>query len=913
MNARIYESDLDYRDDPVVVLENDILLAAFDVTRGGRCMTLLDKRCAIDSVANNRWQETGIGLLDDFNGNGLYPAPFRLALVEHQCRQVPGGVELVMTTIERRYKTVPLDVRLTKRVKLRNRSTRLEVTYELSNRTRRKLALDLNICNFVQPWGEEMEIAYPTPDGVQTKKAGGGWMLFREENLSGGWCAAFGPISGRGIRIDADFRQVKAYSAYARGSGFSIDLDTFIRCVSPNRSLTLRFSVEALQGCHDQADVVPERSTRKVLNRREASSMQIAQALPAAGRFLKKIRSLKAPGHPRLLFNSQEQHELRRPRDHAIPQALRDHALNVADRILTLDMPSHTPSQCSLLHLAYAWLLTGEKRFLHAAKSGLLNQAERPADGPMPRAILYDWLHSDLTAGQRQKIRETDLPGLRDAYRTYVSAAGHHPRGLMGTGMKRHCPNPISWMEVVPFGLAGLAYLGEIPDAPAWIELARRTAIGFLEYFEEEVGKDGEYFEGSTYYYAFMPSFVTFLEALRRTTGEDLFNYNGWLRKNLDWITFCSLSGKQMIPFGDSSGRGGCLGVHQATFLYLMARRFQHGGAQFAADQQAEASLEWWKEDRDSSEKNQAEPKADFAIWADLWRDPGLVPQKPSGKLTHHYQGCGWGVMRQGFDDDDLVVAIQGWKTVGHCHGMQGHYVVAAKGEFIMTDPGYILHSPLHSARWHSLLVVDGQEQFDWDAEHFQVSPAGCLRLVDSTSHHDHFVADLTMNYRGLLQLYQRHFFYLRPHTIVVIDDAHSAEERRFESYVQCAGPPRRVRGGYRFDAAGRRAFMNFFASDSWGWQVNECMDSAWPQYALALSLKMPARQFLSALVIQIPDGQKPAPVTGVIKGDELSLSLQRGKTEERIHFHSFGSDKRKELPGDGVEIQCRPMRPGRV
>ena len=106
---------------------------------------------------------------------------------------------------------------------------------------------------------------------------------------------------------------------------------------------------------------------------------------------------------------------------------------------------------------------------------------------------------------------------------------------------------------------------------------------------------------------------------------------------------------------------------------------------------------------------------------------------------------------------------------------------------------------------------------------------------------------------------------------------------------------------------------MNFFASASWGWQANECMDSAWPQYALAFSLKMPDRQFLSALVIQIPDSQKAAAVTGVVESDELSLSLQRGKMEERIHFHSFGSDKRKELPGDGVQIQCRPIRPGRV
>lgn len=408
-----------------------------------------------------------------------------------------------------------------------------------------------------------------------------------------------------------------------------------------------------------------------------------------------------------------------------------------------LDHPAaaESPSASFLLYQAYAWLLTGSRKHLELAKRIPGDQLNQRGADLIVRAILYDWLHPELTPNQRRLMKEPALPALRQLYASRVAAAGHHPRGLMGTAMKRHCPNPLAWVETCPIGLAGPAWLGEVPDAPAWVEYARRTAIGFLEYFDEEVGKDGDYFEGSTYYYAFMPYFITFLEALRRVTGEDLFASQPWLEKNVDWAVFCSPSGKQMIPFGDSSGAGGVMGSRQATFLYLLARRFQHSAAQFAADQQAQASLEWWAEERRPPSRETTGPQADFAVWADLWRDRDLVPQRPAAQieppattnaLTRHFRGCGWGVMREGCEDDDLVVAIQGWKTVGHSHGMQGHFVVGTKGEFVIMDPGYVLHNPGHSAGWHNLLRVDGQEQFDWDTEHCQGSPIGCLRLVAS-------------------------------------------------------------------------------------------------------------------------------------------------------------------------------------
>ncbi|MBI2193419.1 MAG: heparinase II/III family protein [Planctomycetes bacterium] len=897
-SARIYESDLDYRDDPLVVLENEHLLAAFEPARGGRCTSFLDKQAAIDFVALNRWQDHGIGLLDDFNGNGLYPAPFRSALMAQERRSGPRGVELVLSTLERRYKTVPLDVRLTKRIRLEPGSRRLDVVYELTHAMRCPLTLDLNLCNFIRAWGESMEIAVPARHGLRVEKVRSGWQIFREEDLTDGWCAVFGPRTGRGLRITAEAAHLKACSAYARANGFSIDLDTFLFVVGPGRTLRWKLSVELLRECFEARDAAPPQSVRRPARGRDPSTARIASGLPVASEYLRAMGRKRTPPHPRLFLSAEELPSLRSAQGDAWRPRFVEHILAAAEQWLHAPGAASGPSP---LYPAYAWLLSAEKRYFDAARQVLLKTAGDGAADPILRTILYDWLYEGLRPEERGAVRGADLARLRRDYAHHVSAAGHHPWGLMGTGMKRHCPNPLAWVEIVPFGLAGLAYLGEVPDAPAWVEFARRTAFGFLEYFSGDVGSDGEYFEGSCYYYAFMPTFVAFVEALARVTGDDLFEAAPWLRLNAAWNTFCSVSGREMIPFGDSSIARWWISVRQAPFLYLLARRFQDAEAQFTADQQAMTFFDWWGPGGRPPPPKKVEHE-DFALWAHLWRDPSLAPSKPLGPLTRHFHGCGWAVLREGFGDKDLVIGFQAWKTVGHCHGVQGHFVVLSGPEFLITDPGYILHSPYHAARWHNLLAVDGQEQVDWDSEHFQGSPAGCLRRVPAPEGCDHFIADLTMLYRGLLASYQRHLIYVRPRTVILLDDALAETERQFDLYLQCAARPRRSGGGFRFEHEGQHASVQFLNAAAWSSDTTVRTDGYRPQVALKLSARKPASRFLSALVLQFPRDGLAEPLACKASLGQLALKLPRGVAADRLVFVPEGPERHR--PGvarDGV------------
>lgn len=450
-----------------------------------------------------------------------------------------------------------------------------------------------------------------------------------------------------------------------------------------------------------------------------------AAAAVEPGEVAARLRQVP-PTHPRLFLPAGGEVALggRIAADAAMALA-RDGLIREADRILTTEpvqrvligrrlLDKSRTCLSRMLHLGFAWRLTGDTRYLARARAELTAVAQfsdwNPrhfldvAEMTTAVAIGYDWFHAEWDEAMRALLRKAILEkGLRPSLEFNAWTRSNN-----------------NWNQVCNGGMTvgALAIAESEPELAAQI-IAR--AINTVPVSMHEYGPDGAYPEGPSYWNYGTSFNVIMITAFQSVLGTDfgLIDQPGFL-SSADYFLHATGPSGYYFNYSDS-GRGG-LGLTPALFWFAAHRRDPH--------------LVW----REIPKLAQiGEPDArggrdrTFPLML-LWMSPGMEnpPQPPALSWT------GRGAVpvafhRSGWDAGASFVAIKGGSpSANHAHMDVGAFVMDADGVRWADDLGSQSYNSLESKgiklwdrgqdsdRWkvfrlgtaaHNVLMVDGQNQ----------------------------------------------------------------------------------------------------------------------------------------------------------------------------------------------------------
>jgi Domain of unknown function (DUF4962)/Heparinase II/III-like protein len=538
--------------------------------------------------------------------------------------------------------------------------------------------------------------------------------------------------------------------------------------------------------------------------------------------------------HPRLFLDAQRIQELRQAitTTHA---ALWDSVREQADQAVRTGPPAYIERDRSsgdeqlwqrevgnkMPLLAMAYRLSGEQKYLDSARQwALASCAYRTwglgrIDGMDLAAghqlfglgIVYDWCYDDLGEAARSTIRATLIKRTSAMYEAAATGKAWWRRSYLQNHL---------WVNICAMATVGMALYGEAEEAPHWIALPldkfRRTM--------DALGDDGASHEGTGYWQYGVEYLLKFMDLARELLGVNLYDHPWW-RHTADYRLYLALPrhawtrGNNEVDLADCP-RGNWYGPDY--LLRALAREYRDGHAQ------------WLAQEIDTAKVDSPE-----ARWLNLiWYDPKLRPVPPTGTAErsegvrptlHHFPDMGIVSARTNWSGDESLVVFKcgpfiGHKAVrefsydpggGHVHPDANHFLLFGNGEWLIRDDGY-------GAKWtgqHNTLLIGGKGQTGEGQMWFNGTPLlGAqaqpqITRVASSPRLDEIVGEAAPAYPAALGLkrYTRRLLFLKPDTLIVVDDielAHSAPmELRFHPEAQEA-----AREGNAFLMRGKQSML---------------------------------------------------------------------------------------------------------
>jgi hypothetical protein len=409
--------------------------------------------------------------------------------------------------------------------------------------------------------------------------------------------------------------------------------------------------------------------------------------------------------------------------------------------------------------LAFVYLISQDRKYGEAARRWVLHLASWDPDGPtnfrlnceagkpmlFRPARAYDWAHDMFTPAEREQIRASTLRRVSDAWESGEIARG---TGHLNSPYGSHA-NRI-WHKV---GEAGIAFLGEIPEAETWLDYAVNKFHGCYPVWADD---DGGWHEGVSYWSGYMGKerFLQAVDAQRRL--GDLQPPHGFAQVG-DYPLYIAPPGSPNSGFGDLAFRPPSSGVGAFMEYHLRVKGSQPDG-------QHAGYWRWW-----TQRWGMKGPDGilGFLYAANL---PPLPAARPPEDLPPSKVFRGIGVaslhttLLDSRDDVHFLFKSSPFGTQSHGHNPHNTFQLNAYGEALLTTCVYRdLHGSKFHYQWahstvaHNGVLVDGQGQ----TKH---TPAPHGRIVDHrfTPKWDYVVGDATEAYGGRLVRYRRHVVFVK-------------------------------------------------------------------------------------------------------------------------------------------------------
>ncbi|MCP5521764.1 MAG: DUF4962 domain-containing protein [Verrucomicrobiales bacterium] len=438
--------------------------------------------------------------------------------------------------------------------------------------------------------------------------------------------------------------------------------------------------------------------------------------------------------------------------------------------------------------LAFVYLITREPRYGEAARKWILHLTSWDPDGPtnfglnceaakpmlhrLPRA--YDWAYAALSPEDREVVRRVMLRRVTDAWNS-----GEIKRGVGHLNEPYNSHGNRVWHKVAE---AGIAFLGDIPEAELWLDYAVNKFYACYPVWSDA---DGGWHEGVSYWAGYMSKAVWWLQFAHTTLGID------GLRKPFfahvgDFPLYVAPPHSPNSGFGDlafrppSSGWGGFL-----EFL-IRAKSAQPDG-------ERAGYWRWWAEQWGMRDQDGI---LGFLYLATL---PDMPPSTPPTDLPQSKVFRGIGVaslhttLLDSRDDVHFLFKSSPFGTQSHGHNPHNSFQLNAYGEALLTTCVYRdLHGSKFHYQWahstvaHNALLVDGQGQRKHTA-----SPDGNIVAFESRPEADYVAGEAAAAYEGRLKRYTRRAVLVKGDTpfVVLLDEIEAVKPATYQFMLHALAP----------------------------------------------------------------------------------------------------------------------------
>lgn len=428
--------------------------------------------------------------------------------------------------------------------------------------------------------------------------------------------------------------------------------------------------------------------------------------------------------------------------------------------------------------IAFVYLISRETKYAEAARRWILHLASWNPDGPTNfrmnceagkpmlyrPARAYDWAYDALTPEDRAVVQRVTARRLNDAWESGEILRG---TGHLNTPYNSH-GNRI-WHKV---GEAGVAFLGEIPEAETWLDYAVNKFHACYPIWSDD---DGGWHEGASYWAGYMGKAVWWLQVAQSALQVDGLKKPFFAQVG-DFPMYVAPPGSPNQGFGDLSFNRPSTGIGGFMEYFIRAKGNQPDGAQAA-------HWRWWTE--------QWKMRGEGGVLGFLYEAnlPAMPDSRPPTNLPQSKVFHGIGIaslhttLLDSADDVHLLFKSSPFGTQSHGHNPHNSFQLNAFGEALLTTCTYRdLHGSKFHYNWahstvaHNAVLVNGEGQ----VKHTP-APHGRIVAERLTDLWDYITGEATEAYGGKLTRYVRHIAFSKPDVIVIFDELEAREPSTFQ------------------------------------------------------------------------------------------------------------------------------------
>lgn len=365
-------------------------------------------------------------------------------------------------------------------------------------------------------------------------------------------------------------------------------------------------------------------------------------------------------------------------------------------------------------------------------------------------AWVYDWTYPALTKAQRERLQgallEKAITPVRGDYDFHWWASAYR----------------CNWTGVCNGG-AGMVALALLKDYPQLADVVAESH-NRISRMMDELGEDGGWQEGGSYWRYGMDRSALFAYALKRASQGryDLFQHERLRQNPVAFPVYLFVPPDRAVNFGDAHDHA----IRGTDFFNLLV----------AETQSPEGA--WYR---------QEVLGAGSGLLDLVFPRPAVAPQAPE-KLSRHFRTIDWWVMRSSITDPNKVT-VAGKAGLNdephHGHLDIGHFILFWRGEDFLKDSGrpYYDEAYFDEARWdypqaasagHNVIAVNGEGQIPGKRKDqpFDYEVGGKVLAFESTPERDYVLMDPSKAYPGKeLQSWRRHLTLDKGHDVTLVRD----------------------------------------------------------------------------------------------------------------------------------------------
>ncbi|NHZ41029.1 heparinase II/III domain-containing protein [Massilia aquatica] len=392
-------------------------------------------------------------------------------------------------------------------------------------------------------------------------------------------------------------------------------------------------------------------------------------------------------------------------------------------------------------------------------------------------ALAYDFAFPAMTAADKQMVKDV------------VLACGNSGLNKVADTVKLYPENGIAYNALGKFVGALLIVRGDMPETHAWL----RTALPqYVSGTSPWGGDDGGFANGSSYAGWESGESLLMWDLIERVLGVPFYR-KPWLAEFARFMAYALPPGVPVGVFGDGA---------EVNRIEEWARFGK------AVMNRSDTTLSRWYVKQQSGE--------DYARLHIL-----LSPREYSGAITlpanqpngAYFPAIGWAAMHSSLTDrarTSVFFKSSPFGSVNHSHADQNSFVMYSKGKVLAMDSGH--YDYYNSPHWrdyykqtkaHNAITFDGgQGQFLGAGGLGDRAAAGKLTKFLQTTAYDISTGDATAAYAGKLSQAKRTVVFIRPSTLVTIDQLNSATPRKYEYNLHTVSPVSGTAAAFRADVA---------------------------------------------------------------------------------------------------------------